>query len=221
MNQFEQLSLGLPYRKAFGRQDFLLSPCNFEAVTWIDRFPEWPTESVLIYGESGSGKTHLASIFSAYHLEAADIDMDTEIPDYVMKVVIENIETATDEIALLHALNGVMERGGYLLLTARKLPNFALPDLQSRINAMPKCHISYPDDELIYAVLVKAFYERQITVKPAVLEYAVKHMERTFAAAQKLVETADRLALAGGREITIPVVKQALEILVAERTSVA
>ncbi len=212
MNQFEQLSLTLPYRKAFGRQDFLLSPCNFEAVAWIDRFPEWPTQSVLIYGESGSGKTHLASIFSAYHVDAATLTPETEIPDYVTKVVVENLDAATDEVSLLHLLNGVVERGGYLLMTARKLPTYQLPDLQSRINAMPKCHISYPDDELIYAVLVKAFYERQITVKPAVLEYAVKHMERTFSAAQDLIETADRLALAGGREITIPVIKQALEV---------
>ena len=76
MTDFVQLPLMLSYRKAFGREDFVVAPCNQEAVSWIDKWPNWPVTAVLIYGESGSGKTHLASIFSEYHLDAKELTDD-------------------------------------------------------------------------------------------------------------------------------------------------
>lgn len=211
MNSFVQLPLSLPYRTALGREDFLVAPCNLEAVSWIDRYPAWPMHALLICGEAGSGKTHLASIFSDFHLNANDLNDDFILPDGILKIVVEGVDHIKSETALFHLYNQVQEAGGALLMTAHKTPIFSLPDLRSRLNAIPKAIISIPDDELIYAVLMKAFYERHVSLDPAVLEYAVRHIERSFRVMRAVIKTADALSLSSGRKITIPVMKQAIE----------
>lgn len=211
MNTFVQIPLSLPYRKALGREDFLIAPCNLEAVSWIDKYPNWPMHALLIYGEGGSGKTHLASIFSDFHLKASLLTDDFLLPMGVLKVVVEDVDSLQSETALFHLYNQVQELGGALLMTSRVMPVFKLADLQSRLNAIPKAVISMPDDELIYAVLMKAFYERHVSIEMAVLEYAARHMERSFTSIQAVIEKADTLALSAGRKITIPLMKQAIE----------
>lgn len=211
-DSFVQLPLSLPYRTAFGREDFLVAPCNVEAVSWIDKYPDWPVHALLICGEAGSGKTHLASIFSDYQLNAADLRDDFFLPSGISKVVIEGVDCLQDEMVLFHLYNQIQELGDALLMTARETPVFKLPDLRSRLNAVPKAIISSPDDELIYAVLMKAFCEKHVSISPAVLEYAVRHIERSFSAAQAVIEAADALSLSAGRKITVPVMKQAIQI---------
>lgn len=209
MTGFVQLPLALSYRKAFGRNDFMVAPCNREAVSWIDRWPAWPAPAILIYGEHGSGKTHLASIFSEYHIDAADLT-DTFMPYFQKKIVVKNLERLRSEESLFHLFNFIRDLGGYLLLTATEIPEFRLPDLQSRIQAIPKASISMPDDEFVRKVLKQAFSDRHILVEDSVLSYAVTHIERSFDVIQNLIQTADELSLAEGRKITIPVIKETL-----------
>ena len=101
MSGFVQLHLALSYRKAFGREDFVVAPCNQEAVSWIDKWPNWPVPCVLIYGEKGSGKTHLASIFSEYRIDAAELT-DDFMPYFQKKIVVENLDCLASEEALFH-----------------------------------------------------------------------------------------------------------------------
>lgn len=209
MTEFQQLPLMLSYRKAFGRSDFMVAPCNKEAISWIDKWPNWPVPAVLIYGESGSGKTHLASIFSEYRLEARDLTNDF-MPYFQKKIVVENLEELKSEEALFHLFNFVRDLGGYLLLTAREVPEFHLVDLQTRIQSIPKAAIFMPDEVFVKDVLKHAFLERHILVEDSVLCYAVTHMERSFKAIQNLIQTADELSLAEGRKITVPVIKETL-----------
>ncbi|MDR2901813.1 MAG: hypothetical protein LBU87_01720 [Lactobacillales bacterium] len=203
-----QLPLNLSYRPAFGREDFIVSPSNTEAVSWIDNYKKWPMHALVICGEKGSGKTHLASIFAPDQIDAKALGEDfSDLPE---RIVVENLEGLSDEKALFHLFNRVKEKGGYLLLTASTMPDFKLPDLKTRIGAIPKAFISKPDDELLFGVLSKAFYERQITVGPAVLEYIVTHTERTFGAIQKVIQKADMLSLSKGGKITVPLIKEVL-----------
>ncbi len=211
MSSFVQLPLSLSYRKALGREDFLVAPCNIEAVSWIDKYPDWPVSALLICGEAGCGKSHLASIFSDFQINGADLTDDFLLPEGIQKVVVEGVDRIGSETGLFHLYNQILETGGALLMTARVSPVFQLPDLRSRLNAVPKAVISSPDDELIYAVLMKAFYERHVSLEPSVLEYAVRHTERSFPAVQALIETADALSLSAGRKITVPLMRAALE----------
>ncbi len=209
MSEFIQLPLMLSYRKAFGREDFVVAPCNQEAVSWVDKWPNWPVPAVLIYGESGSGKTHLASIFSEYRLDARELT-DDFMPFFQKKIVVENLENLSSEVALFHLFNFVRDLGGSLLLTARTVPTFTLPDLRSRMMAVPKAQIGMPDENFVLAVLAQAFEERQILVDESVLSYAVRHMSRSFRDIRRVIAAADALSLMGKRGITVPLMREAI-----------
>ena len=207
----EQLALDCPSRQAYGRSNFWVAPCNQEAIAWIDKYPEWPTHALLIYGEAGSGKTHLAAIFSEERLEARDLTEDF-IPT-AKKVVVENLENLTDEKALFHLFNRMNEMQGGLLMTAQKVPHFQLPDLQSRIGMTPKAEIKMPDEETIMSVCAKMFADKQAIVEPAVFSYMATRLPRSFDVVRKVVNITDGLSLAKGRRITIYLVKEAIEKL--------
>ncbi len=208
----EQLALDFPSRQAYGRSNFWVAPCNQEAIAWIDKYPEWPTHALLIYGEAGSGKTHLAAIFSDERIEASDLTEDF-IPQ-TQKVVVENLEELKDEKALFHLFNRINEMGGGLLMTAKEIPTFQLPDLQSRIGMTPKAEIQMPDDQTIQSVCAKMFADKQAIVEPAVLMYIATRVPRSFDAVRKVVNMTDELSLAKGRRITIYLVKDAIEKLI-------
>ena len=211
MQSFEQLPLSLSYRKAFGRDDFIVARCNEEAVRWIDRYPNWPYFALLICGEEGSGKTHLASIFSDYHIDARMLDDYFILPDYVEKVVIENVDKVVNEVTLFHIFNCVREQNKFLLMTATKEPQFKLRDLLTRMNTVPRTMISMPDEDVLSMLLIKLFLDKRLNLQPNVLEYILKRLPRSFTLSQKLVETADRMSLGQGRSITIPFMKEVLD----------
>ena len=208
----EQLPLNLSYRPSYGRGDFLVSPCNREAVLWIDKYPYWPVPAVIICGEKGSGKSHLAAIFSQLRLEGSLLtdEIALSIKQSGLRIVVENIDRLQDERALFYLYNHVINRGGALLMTARHIPEFRLKDLQSRMNAVPKIQISTPDEELMYAVLYKAFQDRGLIIDPKVIEYTILRVPRSFWALQRVMEQADLLSLSRGQRITIPLMRIAL-----------
>ncbi len=214
-----QLTLDLGHRPAFGREDFWVAPGNAEAVGWIDRWPAWPGHALALFGPPGCGKSHLAQVFAlkaeARILAPGDV-VTAGVADMISQkaLVLENGEAVEDHAALFHLFNGVRENGGFLLLTSREPPArwpVALPDLKSRLSAVPAVRIAAPDDAMVEAVLVKLFADRQVTVAPEVIAYLVRHMDRSFAAMRSLVARADGLALAEKRPVTVPLVKSILE----------
>ncbi len=208
----EQLVFDLAYRTAYGREKFWVAPCNQEAIAWIDRYPDWPMHALLIYGPSGSGKTHLATLFSDTIIQADQLVQDFK-PHFQKKMVVENLQNLADEEALLHLFNFIQEMGGDLLLTAKKVPQFCLPDLQSRLNMIAKAEIMMPDESAIRAVAHKAFEDRHILVDEPVLDYLAGHLTRSFSLLQRVVDRSDKLSLEAGRKITIQIVKQAIQEL--------
>jgi chromosomal replication initiation ATPase DnaA len=110
-------------------------------------------------------------------------------------------------------LNLTREKGLYVLITAETAPSrwgVALPDLKSRLNALPAVEIGAPDEALIRTVMLKHFADRQLAVDPKVLTYLALHVDRSLAAAAAAVATVDRLALASGRKISRQLVTEAL-----------
>ena len=118
------------------------------------------------------------------------------------------------EAPLLHLYNLVASAGSHVLLAGREPPSrwpVSLPDLRSRLGTLPAVAISGPDDALLAGLLVKLFADRQLRVENAVIEYLLPRMERSFAAAQRLVKRMDRSALALGRAPTVSLARSALE----------
>jgi chromosomal replication initiation ATPase DnaA len=134
-------------------------------------------------------------------------------------VVVEDVDHGlAEERALFHLLNRARESGVSVLLTSRQAPGdmtFRIPDLRSRLRALPVVELQPPDEPLLKAVLVKLFCDRQLNVEPAVIEYLSVRMERSMDAASCIVAAVDRLALETHRQVTRPLAAETLATLAA------
>ena len=202
-----------------GAEDFLVADSNAEAVSWIDRWPDWPAPALTVWGPAGSGKTHLAHVWRARSgaVTVPPAALAGSNPVNLLggrsHLVIDGAESAVDELALLHLYNLLAGRGGSLLLTAAAPPSrweLRTADLASRLAAGPAVAIRPPDDRLLEAVLAKQFADRQLEIGQEVLDLLLRRIERSFAAARRAVDILDRAALAGRRRITAGLVRELL-----------
>jgi chromosomal replication initiation ATPase DnaA len=206
-----QLALSLPHAESFAREDFIGGPSNAAALALIDRWPDWPDRVVALIGPEGSGKSHLASIWAektgARILSGRAIDDVDPVGAFSTgALVIEDLEPASvDEVALFHLLNLVREERAHLLITARTLPSawsVPLRDLMSRLRALPVATVAPPDDTLLQALMTKLGADRQIDLDPALLNYLVHRIERSFTAAKSAIAQLDREALRQKRPVS-------------------
>lgn len=224
-----QLALDFDHRPALQGEDFLVAPCNKEAIAWIDRWPDWPTIALVIHGPVGCGKTHLAQVFrgqtQAVNISATDLE-NLEPPIILGKAkagLLDNLDVFFSgerrphlEEALLHLYNTAKEQGVSLMMTAKAPPSrwpLSLPDLTSRLKTATAVEIGPPDDALLAAVLVKQFGDRQLRVDADVVAFVQSRVERSFGALGRLVERADKMAMAEKRRITVPLIRQVLREL--------
>jgi chromosomal replication initiation ATPase DnaA len=197
--------------------DFIVSGSNSTAFNFITTWPNWESKTFLIYGPPACGKTHLARIWQnksgASYITANDIY--SENYSTADNYILENIESMHDEATFLHFFNTMKEKGtGYLLMTAPSHPQhmgIRLPDLRSRLNAIPSAGVTQPDDELLRTIFVKQFADRQLKVEMDVINYIITRMERSFEALYKMVSTLDKQALKEKKNITIPFARSILE----------
>lgn len=217
----KQLAFELPHRAALGLEDFLVSDSNAAAVDLIDRWPDWPVGAAIIAGPAGSGKSHLANVWrlksGAETVTARDCTI-ARVPELASgaALLVEDLATLQDQQAVFHLLNLVREQRLAMLLTSETAPGglgFTLPDLSSRLKALPFAAIAPPDDALLRVLLVKLFADRQISVEPAVIDYLLLRMERSMDGARRLVAEVDRQALMAKRAVTRPIAAAALEAL--------
>jgi chromosomal replication initiation ATPase DnaA len=206
-----QLPLSLPHEAATGRADFIAGRANAAALALVDRWPDWPERGVLLVGPEGSGKTHLAEIWrrasGATRVAASELsEAGADRAAFSGAVAVEDLHAGpVDERALFHLLNLAGERGGKLLATSRVGPaalRLTLPDLVSRLRALHLVELGAPDDDLLRRVLTKLFADRQLAIDPAVVDFIAVRMERSLAAANRIVAALDRAGLAAGRAVT-------------------
>ena len=207
-----QLAFDLEPAENFSRDDFIRGAGNAAALDLVDSWPDWPARTVAIVGPEGAGKSHLAAIWAdaagARRLASRALD-ESAVPAALatgaLALECGAVDADLDERALFHLLNLVKEQLGFLLLTARTAPAawpIGLPDLASRLRAVPVVTLAAPDDAMLRAVLVKLFADRQIAVDEALISYLVVRIERSFAAARAVVATLDREALRRQRPVT-------------------
>jgi chromosomal replication initiation ATPase DnaA len=214
-----QLTFDLGRRTAMGRCDFFVSASNASAVGWVDRWPDWPSGPLVLHGPPSCGKTHLLHLWcdraSAVMINGADVDEEKVAPlirDRCHRIAVDDGDRASEH-ALLHLHNSCLESRGSLLITARQPPGLwtvALRDLGSRLRAALAIAIDPPDDQLLGAVLVKHFADRQLRVAPELVSYLLRQMERSFAAAADITALLDHASLRDGRAITVPLARKLL-----------
>jgi len=217
MAENRQIPLELALEPQFGAEDFLVSSCNADAYTLLEAWPEWPSRMLLLNGPAASGKSHLAAIWSA-RANARQISScalaQANLPALLNSgaVAVEDIDrNGLDEAALFHLLNLAGEKQACVLLTSRNA-NWTMqtPDLISRLRRFPVANISAPDDDLIRALLVKMFVDRQLVVDTALVAFLSARMERSFKAVRDTVAELDRETLARGKRLTRPLAAKIL-----------
>jgi chromosomal replication initiation ATPase DnaA len=205
-----QLALALDHAESYARDDFLPGPCNADALGLIDSWPDWPANAVALVGPEGSGKTHVATIWAAIagaRVISAHALSETSLRPSLATgaLVIEDAAVTSDEHALFHLINLAREEGAYLLFTARLAPSawpVTIPDVNSRLRAMPTVTLQAPDDAMLRAVIVKLAADRQLGIDESVVRYLSTRIERSFAAARAAVIALDNEALRQGRPLT-------------------
>ncbi len=199
-----QLNLALGHRESFDRADFLCGPSNETALALIDRWTDWPARSIALIGPEGSGKSHLAAIWAkaaGARVIAGSTIRAASVPEALSAgaLAIEDADRSEfEEAALFHLLNLAREQSAHVLITARKTPAswpMRLPDLASRLRALAVVTLDPPDDALLAAVLVKLFADRQLAVDERLIEFLLRRIERSFAAARAAVAELDREAM--------------------------
>lgn len=204
-----QLALALDHPESFAREDFLSGPTNAAALALIEAWPAWPHRSVILVGPEGSGKSHLAAIWAQLagaRQVAARVLEESAVPATLATgaVVVEDVAVgAFDERALFHLLNLAAEESAFVLLTGRTAPaGVAIRDLASRLRALPVVTMATPDDALLRAVLVKLFADRQLAVDESLISYLAVRIDRSFAAARRMVHGLDDEAMRQKRPLT-------------------
>jgi chromosomal replication initiation ATPase DnaA len=198
-----QLALALDHAESYAREDFLSGPCNQGPLQMIDDWPEWPANALALIGPEGSGKTHLAMIWAAVagaRVISARALREAELPSALATgaLVVEDAAAGADDRALFHLINLAREENAFLLLTARSAPATwpaAIPDLISRLRALPVLTLQTPDDAMLRAVIVKLAADRQLMLDESVVAFIATRIERSFAAARAAVIALDNEAL--------------------------
>ena len=220
MSGFRQQVFDFAVSVSLRGEDYLVSPSNQNAVTWLDKWPDWPSPAVVIYGPAGCGKSHIANVHHARTsgvLVTPDLVKHTGLSDLLdcaTHSIVDDADSGFEEEDLLHLYNSASSSGGTILLTAKTAPaywNSHLKDLESRLKASTAVEIKRPDDSLLQAVLAKQFSDRQLLVDREVISYASKRMERSLAEVGTIVEQVDKLSLQEGRRVTLPLIRSIFE----------
>ena len=220
-----QLRLPLRRPASYKRETFIVSQANEAAVRSLDAWPNWHGGCLALIGPEGSGKTHLAhagaSAAKARVLRVGDAHGAVDLARFEGRsVLFEDADQGASDEALFHLINMAGAEGGGLLLTGRAAPSTwptELPDLRSRLNALPVAQLPPPDDVILEGVLVKFFRDRNIRPADDLIPYLLRRIERSIPRAREIVDRLDEAAGSEQRAVSRALARQILEIDGGER----
>jgi len=181
---------------------------------WLDGGKEF---CFLLWGASGSGKTHLlfASGF-AYHDAAEDADLSAlqKEEDLPRWLAVDHVEalSATGQITLFHAFNRLRAAGGKLLAAARQSPSRLIlrEDLRTRLGSGWIYRLTPLTDAEKAKAMARQAVERAMPLSAEVIDYLLQHAPRDMRTLSGLVTALDRYALEAKRPVTLPLLRTLL-----------
>ena len=216
----DQLILKFPSHQAYKKEDFYVSPSNQEAYDFINSWPKWIKRTVNIFGPSGSGKSHLASILKS---KTSCLQIETKkLSDEIFfkfkakeALIIENFDRKVSEKLLFSLWNITLQDNKYLLITSKKPINsfkFKLRDLMSRVISSLIIGINLPSDDLISVILAKNFSDKQIKVEKKHIDYIIKRIDRSYGKISDFIYKIDELSLRKKKPIDFKTIKEILKV---------
>ena len=203
MRDLDQTIIKFNYDKNFKNDDFYLSKSNKHVFDFLNLWPKWERNFVNVIGEKLSGKTHLMNIFlqknKGIKLEGQSLQNDDlkKIKIYG-NIIIENLSSDVDE-KLLYSLFNLIEQDNKFIIATSVKPivniSFDLKDLKSRAKNFILLNIEKPDDELMFAIILKNLSDRQISLDNKFIEFIIKRIERSYSKIYDFIYKIDQLSL--------------------------
>ena len=216
MSELDQKLLDFGISESFDENDYYVSKSNYFAKNILETWPQWEKKIVNLTGEKYSGKTHLSTIFkiksNALYLLSKNIDNSTlKKIKLSNSIIIEDLDDTFDEKLLYSIFNLVEQDNKYLLISSNKpidTLSFSLPDLVSRLKNCIIANIEQPDDDLIYAIILKSFSDRQIKLDNKIVDYIIKRIARSYSKMHEFIYKIDELSLKKRKSINFKIIKE-------------
>ena len=218
MRDTDQTIIKFDHDKNFKDDDFFLSKSNKHILEFLNTWPRWERKFVNIIGEELSGKTHLMNIFlkknKGIKFDANSFrNCDLKKIKIYDNIIFENLTDAIDENLFYTLLNIIEQDDKYIIITSSKpivYIDFSLKDLISRLKNFILLNIEKPDDELIFAILLKNLSDRQISIDKKLIDYTLKRIERSYRKIYNFIYKIDQLSLKRKKSIDLKIIKEVL-----------
>ncbi len=218
MRDINQTIIKLDYDQNYKNEDFYISKSNKHVFNFLNLWPKWEKNFVNIIGDKLSGKTHLMKIFlkknKGISLDSKFLkDDDFRKLKIYKNIVVENLNSEVNEKILYSLFNIIEQDNKYIIVTSLKPIvnlNFNLEDLRSRAKNFLLLEIEKPDDELIFAIILKNLSDRQISLDNKLINYIIKRIERSYSKIYDLIYKIDQLSLKKKKSIDFKIIKEVL-----------
>ncbi|MDB9810950.1 DnaA/Hda family protein [Candidatus Pelagibacter sp.] len=218
MKSLNQLLLDFDYKQNFKDDDFYVSKSNYHSFELINNWPKWEKNFLNISGERFSGKTHLVNIFLK-KFKGIRIDSNFLNDEHLKEiklhqnVILEDLCLDINE-KLIYTLFNIIDQDNKFLIITSKKPisemNFNLNDLRSRTKNCLLTKIENPDDELMFALILKNLSDRQITLDKKLIDFIIKRVERSYGKIFEFIYKIDKISLKKKKSIDFKIINEAL-----------
>jgi len=218
MSTRDQLLLDFKYSQNFNEFDYYVSKSNYFAFNIIDKWPNWEKNILNIHGDKFSGKTHLSNIFKikSKALFVSEKEINNEFfkkAKLFESIVIDDFSNKSSEDIMYSIFNLIDQDNKYLLINSQtplNEINFKLPDLSSRCKNLLLAKIENPDDEMIFAIILKNFSDRQIKLEKKLIEFIINRIDRSYSKIYEFIYKVDELSLKKKKPINLTTIKEIL-----------
>ncbi len=218
MKNLKQDIIKFNYDKNLRYEDFYVSISNKHILDLFNNWPDWEKNFINIIGENFSGKTHLINIFlkekGGVIIESNQLNDENLVKIKNFKnIILENVDLNINEKLLYTLINIIDQEGKYLIITSTRPIvelNFELGDLRSRANNFLLQNIEKPDDDLIYAIILKNLSDRQILIDKKLINFIVKRINRSYSKIFDFIYKIDETSLKKKKPIDLKIIKEVL-----------
>ena len=218
MKDLNQLLLKFDLRQNYKNEDFYVNKSNFFAFDLINKWPKWEKNILNIYGEKFSGKTHLSNIFlnknKGFKINEKEINENAYKKFKLYEnIIIDDFDNKCDEKLMYSIFNLVDQSNKYLIINSIhpiNEINFNLNDLKSRSKNCLFAKIDNPDDDLMFAIILKSFSDRQILIDKKLIDFIIKRIDRSYGKIADFIYKVDELSLKKKKAIDLKIIKQIL-----------